>query len=351
MVDWLSVELPDPFGFLITGGEVTKSTEHGEVEWTTRCKRQMEGSWSGKMMVRNLQADRRVGPGLDPVRSGLELAGNPAKFLYGHNLFGSANVAQLAADTVYAVRNAVAPDIDLGLYDPGAGEISRIDLTGSWLLDRPDDVVPFLRALEERVFCPYRGRGVRPNDDPGTLVYGYSDKGKRAKDWQLVLYSKGREIAVHKLPEPALAVPGLLDEVNRTVRVELRLRSAELKRLGMKFVRDWTPERVEEIWSQYVGRLDFAEAKMSLENDLSTVLTPRLLRAYRSWQAGDDMSRGIARTTFYKLRRDLIEAAGVDIALPVPKSNVVPLRRIIEARPASRPLWADDLTAALRQVA
>lgn len=346
MVDYLKLAIPDPFGFLITGGEVSKVTHDGEIEWSTRCKREMRGSWSSKCMVRTLESSRIVaGVDWDGV---LELDGNPAKFLEGHNLFGSDDPVELARRMVQRVGSVVAPGTDLSAVSVEDGMLSRIDLTGSWLVDRDSDVLPFLRAMEERVWCPYRGRGVQ--DHPGTLYYGISRKGKRAKDWQLKLYAKGLDIVAHPLPEPALTVPGLLEEVNRTIRVELTLRSAELKRLGLQRVGDWTPDRVETVWRSYVDRLDFSEATMSLDVvDLAGIgLKARHIDAIAAWKAGNDLRAGRSRATFHRLRKEVRDLTGYDIATHVPKSNVVPLRRVVEAKPASTPSWADELTAALR---
>lgn len=352
MVDFLTVNMPDPFGRMIHGGEVVKVDPDGLVEWATRCKLALDGSWSNKMMVRNLMAEEGSRcPGLGSRRkSGLELSGNPAKFLYGHNLFGSADALELLRLSVEKVRSVLFPELEPVGADLD-GELSRIDLTASWLLDREADVMPFLKAMEETVWCPYRGRGVQ-SDHPGTLYYGKVDKGKRAKAWQLKIYHKGRDIGVHKLPEPALLVPGLLDEVNRTVRVELTLRSAELKRLGMGRVSQWTPEEVARVWALYVGKLDFAEAKMNLDTvDLAGLVKPRLVDAITSWKAGNDLRAGRSPASFYRLRKEIREAVGVDIAVAVPKSNVVPLRRVIEAKPAPLPQWADQLSEALRNAA
>jgi II/X family phage/plasmid replication protein len=349
MVDFLTVNLPDPFGRMIHGGEVVKVDPDGAIEWATRCKLALEGSHSNKMMVRNLMAEETIIPGTRR-KSGLELSGNPAKFLHGHNLFGSADAPHLLEQCVAKVGSSLFPDLapDLAGID---GQLSRIDLTASWLLDREADVMPFLKAMEESVWCPYRGRGVQ-SDHPGTLYYGKVDKGKRAKAWQLKIYHKGRDIGVHKLPEAALVVPGLLDEVNRTVRVELTLRSAELKRLGKRRVSDWTPAECARVWALYVGKLDFSEAKMNLDTvDLAGLVKPRLLDAITSWKAGNDLRKGRAPASFYRLRKEIREAVGIDIAVAVPKSNVVPLRRVIEAKPAPRPQWADCLAMALQHAA
>jgi len=351
MVDYLKVEAPDPFGQLIHGGEIAKIDPDGEIEWLTRCKRDVRGSWSGSMRVRNLMADETVGAGLGLQllkRSGLELDGNPAKFLNGHNLFGTDRPGELVTRTVERVGEALFPGFSLGEYDPSSAVISRIDITGSWVLDRAEDVLPFLDAMRETVFCPYRGKGVRASNDPGTLYYGYSEQGKRAKDWQLKLYSKGREISKRPLPPQAYTIPGLLDEVNRTVRVELTLRTAELKRLGLRRVGDWKPETAGEVWRSYVDRLDFTEVSVCNSQDFAGHLKPRHLDALASWKAGNDLRNGRSHASFYRLRKELRELAGVDIANPVPKSNVVPLRRVVVATPALRPQWADQLTEALR---
>lgn len=354
MIDYLAAALPDPFGQAVGGGEVCKIDEHGEVQWVARCKKDVRGSWDGSLRVRNLMAEETVSAGIaggKRRKSGLEIDGNPAKFVHGHNLFGTSDLAELVKEAVSAVARAlhtfpVGPEQVAG-FDFGEGTISRIDLTGSWLLPCPGDVLPFLDAMRESVFCPYRGRGTFANNDPGTLYYGYSEKGKRAKDWQLKLYSKGRELAKRPLPERALAVPGLLDDVNRTVRVELTLRGAELKRLGLSKVKDWTETTAAKVWQSYVDRLDVREVAMKTSDQLAGLLKPRHFDALQSWEAGNDLRIGRSRGSWYRLRKELLALAKVDIAIPVPKSNVVPLKRIVVAELAPRPAWADDLTTAL----
>jgi II/X family phage/plasmid replication protein len=346
MVDWLSVELPDPVGLPINDGHVCRVKPDGALDWSSACRKLVRGSHSSSMMFRAL------GAAPDGVTaSGLEISGNPAKFLAGHNLFGS----DCPTDLLRRVLDRVGPDLwpdshyDADFIDIGEGLISRIDLTASWHLEREQDVLPFLRAMEERVWCPYRGRGVMK--DVGTLYFGMVDKGKRAKAWQLKLYSKGMDIAVHRLPEMAYGVPGLLAEVNRTVRAELTLRSAELKRLGMRKISDWTPERVAEIWRLYVGKLDFGDATVNLDCvDLAELgLKPRQTAFLAAWKAGNDLRAIMSSTAFYRLRKQIRDATGHDIATCVPKSNVVPLRRFITASPAGRPVWADALTQVLAQ--
>ena len=362
MVDWLTVELPDPVGLPVNDGFVAKVKPDGTVDWSTPCQRILEGSWSSSLAVRAIGADAcsenraLTGLGAGFRRGGLCVSGNPAKFLSGHNLYGTDCPRELLGRALDRALPAIWPDEPEAeqlrhLIDLDQGEISRIDLTASWLLDREQDVLPFLRAMEERVWCPYRGRGVM--NDVGTLYYGKTAKGKRAKDWQLKLYSKGRDVAFHKLPAPAYHVPGLLDEVNRTVRVELTLRTQELKRLGLRKVGDWTREKVAQIWRSYVDKLDFGESALNLDTcELGDLpLKARHIDAIAAWRAGNDLRAGRTRASYYRLRKELREATGIDIATVVPKSNVVPLRRMLAATPLLRPSWADTLDKVLSEAA
>lgn len=360
MVDWLTVELPDPVGLPVNSGQIMRVSRDGVVDWTTPARLSVEGSWSSNMTFRAVGAScydcdnpALYGRAENLRDSGLEVSGNPAKFLTGHNLFGSADVAGLLGCVIEKAKDAIWPDLfDAPQLDLSEGLISRIDLTASWLLDRPSDVLPYLRAMEEAVWCPYRGRGVF---DAGgsTLYYGRAAKGKRAKDWALKLYWKGPEVTAHPLPRPAYEVPGLLDEVNRTIRVELTLRTPELKRLGLRKVGDWSPAKVRQIWEEYVNKLDFGAATVNLDAaDLHELgLKARHVLALSAWKAGNDLRAAMSKSAFYRLRRELKEATGYDIALSKPKSNVVPLRRVVTASPALHPSWADDLTAALARAA
>jgi len=366
MVDWLTVELPDPVGLPVNAGEVVRVSRDGEVEWTSPARLQVQGSWGSSMTFKAVGAtgcdedeDRArwelraaAGEG-GPLDAPLVVSGNPAKFLNGHNLFGSDDVAGLLAAVVEKGKSAIWPDLfDAPELDLSEGRISRIDLTASWMLDRAEDVLPSLRAMEETVWCSYRGRGVF---DAGgsTLYYGRSDKGGRAKDWMLKLYWKGAEVTAHPLPAPAAQVPGLIDDLARTIRVELTLRRGELKRLGLLKVGSWTPAKVREIWEAYVAKLEFGTAEINLDTvDLGSLgLKPRHVHALAAWKAGNDLRQGMARPSFYRLRRELKDATGFDIAAQRPKSNVVPLRRLVTFSPALYPRWADQLTSALGRAA
>lgn len=78
-------------------------------------------------------------------------------------------------------------------------------------------------------------------------------------------------------------------------------------------------------------------------NDETLLKMPARLRStYTLWQEGHDLRNLISRTTYHRHRKDL-KQYGINIDLrpeSIEKSNVIPLVRILEAKPASIPEWA-----------
>lgn len=334
MVDFVTAEFDAELPDVIRGGCLLKLNDDGEVEWETSMRMTVRGSFDTSVQVRAVSPRR------------LEVSGNLAKFLQGHNIFGTEDLSSLICAFLERVQPLLWPD-GMPDVDVSGGRISRIDCTSGLLLDSPRDVLTYIRAAEERGNCSHRGRGVLKGE--GTLVFGDAT-GKRAKAWQLTMYAKGLEVARRPLPHLMMERADVLDYVNRLLRVEVRVRTAELKRLDLATVEKWGPDTCERVWREKVDRIDFMEGTVMACSELEGV-KPRLLDAYDAWQAGRDLRTGRSRAQWYRLRREMKEALGVDISIKMPKSNVVPLRRVIVAEPARRPPWADEITALLQSVA
>jgi II/X family phage/plasmid replication protein len=64
---------------------------------------------------------------------------------------------------------------------------------------------------------------------------------------------------------------------------------------------------------------------------------------YELWSLGRDVRQFMGKTKFYKDRKVLLEM-GIDISVPKPVNdeniNVVPLKRVLELKPAGIPDWA-----------
>jgi II/X family phage/plasmid replication protein len=305
-------------------------------------RRQMLGSYDASIHVRSITSET------------LEISGNPAKFLQGHNLWGPADLRALVERVLRALGMALWPlprhPRDVPKFYLDEAKLSRIDLTGAFEFGSPNDARAWLRAAHECGRRPYLGQGVFKGTDESTLVYGDAT-GKRAKAWQLTMYLKGCEIAKrgHRLPEPMEGDERLIDWVNRLVRTELRLRTRELKKRGLDTLAAWDEIDVAAIWADYVEKIQMTGATLD-HADLEGV-KPRLLDAYDAFLAGRDLRVGRSRGSWYRLRKEMLDLFDCDIAMPPPKSNVVALRRVIVAKPAHRPPWADECDSRLRMIA
>jgi II/X family phage/plasmid replication protein len=120
----------------------------------------------------------------------------------------------------------------------------------------------------------------------------------------------------------------------------------ELDKLGLASVQHWHESLLEDVYSSYLSRLEISD-NMTVITDIKDLekLPSRLRAAALAWSEGHDLRLLYPRATWYRYRRDIMVAIGLDISLPPPKtrpdmSNVVPLLRVIEAKPMGVPAWA-----------
>lgn len=330
MIDFVSAEFACQLPAPINSGSLLSRSTDGEIEWETVKRLTVRGSWDTSVQI------RAVSPTI------LEVSGNLAKFMQGHNIFGTDNMEELLKSFFARIQPILWPE-GMPFIDIMGGTLSRVDCTSNFELDTMSDVLSWIRAAEMSGNCSHRGRGVLKGE--GTLVYGDAT-GKRAKDWQLTFYSKGLETAKHPLPEPMRQRNDIVTWVQKLLRCEVRLRGAELKRLGLRTVENWQPESCSKVWRDKLSRIDFSEGQIMDCSDFEGV-KPRLLDAFDAWKAGRDLRQGRPSASFYRLRREMKDVFGVDIVTKPNVSNVVALRRIVVASPAQRPPWALDLQALL----
>lgn len=347
MIDYLRCRVPIVLPRPIDDGCTLKMTAGGVVVSRTphRLKIPSPGSYAASIHVRSVSSGE------------LEIEGNPVKFLQGHNLYGTDDLPALLLATLERVL--AAPEINTtlaqcgvhSLHDIDGTVITRVDVTYMLALDTPGDVQAWIRSAYANGSANRRGRGVMRG---ATLVFGDAE-GKSFSRWQIVIYSKGQEIEAHPLPHFMMSDPAVLQWVQRALRVEVRLGRLELQKQGLRCLSGWlesadaSPD-IPRMWRSKVAQLDFNN---SAETHFDLEILPLSLRStFAAWRAGVDPRITLSRATFYRYRRQLQEVAGVDIAIPLqtapPTAQIVPIKRILEARPAGRPDWADRIDTELR---
>jgi II/X family phage/plasmid replication protein len=333
MIDSVTAHIPFVHSPL-NGGFVVKLRPDGEVEWETRCRVSVPGSHSKTITVRSEGGDGRGNA------TKLVISGNPSKYLQGHNVFGSDDLQGLVKDaflTICSVLELDIPPATMSALNTGEYRLTRVDVNYMYSLGTQGNVQTWLRAAEYKS----KTRHGRPLTTRGSVYWG-----KHSKRWSLKAYSKYEEIHApgdHKLPDKFNNTP-IKDFAKDKLRIELTLRGKVLDEIDYAVAKKWRLETPSELYGEYIKRIEMNE-QIALSTTLINELPAKVRSTYISWKEGYNPREILSKPTFYRHRKILLDH-GIDIDLAVEKvdrSNVVPLVRVIEARPADIPPWAYEL--------
>lgn len=342
MLDWLTMKIEhehDP----LPAGVVLSVDQAGEMEWVSPRHMQTTGSYESKVFIRSYGAiketSRRQTGERQMVIQGkateLHFHGNPSKFMQGHNVWGSDDALALMT----AVLNKITSSLGITPVRAQAlasATVSRLDFTKSLQFENREQVRAYLSQVGNRA----HSRNGRPSTKGSTL---YFQKGSRRHT--VVCYGKGDELRVnkHKLPDDLPRARDILEEADRLLRVELRLKGKELEKIGMRRLGDCTPERLHEAYADYIGRIEMS-TNTKIANDQLVSLGRAVGNTYLMHKEGIDVRSIMTERTFYRHRSQLLRY-GIDIAVPMPpdgSAQIIPLHRVIEGQPYSVPTWAHE---------
>lgn len=331
MVDWISCCIPWQHASPINNGNVVSISPDGEQEWHIEKWLPVSGSFDSTIQIRSKHSDTYC--------SHILLSGNPIKFLQGHNVWGSGDVTGLVFDTFLKVLSLINIPGQLPSYPMASINTSwftRIDLTAMYHLRDGSEVNNWLRSAEFAANTRHSGRGQMTN---GTLYFG-----KTSRRWSLKFYHKGQELNDNKKHQRDLP-PEVLQFADKSLRCEVTLRGKELDEIGLANVFDWEDVEAEDVYNRYLNKLELSDNMHTVEPAKLKNLPPRLVAVYHCWTRGDDIREMLSRNTFYRYRKQLKEELGINISVRQPstepdRSNVVPLVRILEAKPVEIPHWA-----------
>lgn len=256
----------------------------------------------------------------NPLARSLRLDGNPSKFIQGHNCWGLEwtdegrrwgrdldHGLQWPWGKLYqAVREAGAalpgPQTAeaLGFGSILSPDLTRADLTRSIRFRDDGEARSFLRALGVSGHTRHKNAKVTQ----GTVYFG-----RGSRRWTMKAYLKSDELKAHptRLGPEKGTILGLW--AVGVVRFELTLRGQELKAALVGHRGD-----LEAIWRAYYGRVEMAARGNVVDVEAVEGLPGTARLAYQAWAAGQDVREVMAKTTFYRVRRQILDVAGVDIA-------------------------------------
>lgn len=338
MIDWTSGKinlLHDPK--LLRSGAVVSIDSDGDIEWETRKRTVIEGSYSSKFTIRSEDL-------LTPdIATSLSFSGNPVKFLQGHNVFGSSDLTGLIYEAVLKCLKTVGipiSDIELGFLFGGNYRLSRVDINYMFSLETRTNVLSWLYAAE-RSSRTRMGKGHFAGE---TLYFQ-----KKSTRWALKFYSKGLEINAsgHQLPRELTLGDSIQKYADDKLRAELTLRTKELTKLGLDMAHTWGDNEPYDVWLEYIGRLEMSEQKTA--DELIYSLPKKLRTTFILWRDGLDVRQIVSRNTYFKHKKELL-SYGVDISIKVDKktnnvtpiSKATPLLHPLKMSPCDVPEWATE---------
>ena len=329
MIDWVTMKISCDHDGIISNGEVVSLSKDGDsIEWSLVKYLPVVGSHDATISIRSI------------TQHTIEISGNPTKWLQGHNLFGTNDLKLLV--WLFFKELAKIPELKLSptmeqlkSIKNGNYTLSRIDINETWHLNNRSEVLAWIRAAGQKMRLKHRGAGQFRGD---TLYWG-----KGSRRWILKCYSKGDEIDGKKSNFPNdLRTPEMLDYADKALRIELTLKSNQLREWLLHDGSIWTPETAKMLLLELMKGLEMSN-NMRLTDDIVKSLPSGMAMAYLSWWHGSDLKQILSKNTFYRYRRKLKEY-DIDIGImrdvQEDTNNVIPLIRVLEAAPVGIPDWA-----------
>lgn len=329
MIDWVTMKIQCDHDGIISNGEVVSLSKDGDsIEWSLVKFLPVVGSHDATISIRSI------------TQQTIEISGNPVKWLQGHNLFGTSDLMRLI--WVFFNKLLDIPELklkptleQLHAIKMGRLTVSRIDINETWFLKDKNEVLAWLRAAGQKMSLKHRGAGQFRGD---TLYWG-----KGSRRWFIKGYSKGDEINGKKSNFPdALRTPEMLEYADRALRLELTLKSNQLREWMLHDVYHWNADTGKMLLLHLIKGLEMSN-NIRLSDEVLETLPSRLKMAYFTWLNGADLRQILSRPTFYRYKSQL-KKYDIDISIlrdvKEDKNNVIPLMRVLEAQPVGIPDWA-----------
>jgi II/X family phage/plasmid replication protein len=299
VIDWLTVRLP--VSCYLPGNRVVELTPEGEVINDRNLPIAVEArdhdtrpSWTSTL---------RITPG-DRV----QISGNPAKFIQGHNVDGPECPSELLLELLDRIAPALGPQVRLSSV---AGvTVSRLDLTHTHQVPEGLNAEAMVAHLAQHGRVERKGRGVHRGH---SITFG-----KATGTTQLVIYDKGKELRAHLPAEGVRAALMTLPDLDRLLRVECRARRKYMDRHGLQQLSAWNAGTLEQLWESAVAGALKVNA-MQVSGAKPEDRNGRLFGYVQMWRAGQlpDM----ARASSYRIRREVLNLYGIDIFTAAPPAE------------------------------
>jgi hypothetical protein len=276
---------------------------------------------------------------------------NPARWLQGHNIFGSRDLKAIALPVLKDVLSKAGITMtqeEEQLVEDGEFEILTLDLNFTFRLPTANDVGDYLAAAHDVISSKTRSK---PWNYQHSIYIGAQAK----NDYKMVrIYNKHKEVT-DKLNTKDCRFSKSLTDGEREQLIE---HAKGILRFEVSFRRKWLKKQDKhrgKDWFNPATCLEALEKEFRMVNLPMNVELPEtdalelpasLGRVYDSWVAGgwERVCQRYSARSCERYRSIFLKDYKIDIKAPrknVQASNVVPLWRFIEANAEPEvPVWA-----------
>lgn len=267
----------------------------------------------------------------------LVVDGSPFAYRYSQNTFTSPNMKKAAYIAIKNAFKAIGfkPTTEqISSLKAGDITIDRVDIAVNFILESETEVLDILKQVR-RLLIEQRGT----TKTCETTVYWMPNEGK---EYSISLYAKGPQLSrlkrYNKLPNKS----EYIDECKCILRIEVRLRTKSLLKLGLSKVCDWTEDSAQKVFSKYMGRLKLLNITSGpLAYEELQILPNRLRHVLALHKAGCNLEKIYSHRTLQRYQ-GAFRKIGIDLKVPnQPANTETSLTRILSPRNAIKetPAW------------
>lgn len=247
------------------------------------------------------------------VNNSIEFEGSFSACKYGQNTFTEKEVIECCNIAIRKLfKSEKLNGIDKDILDRLLGgdvELKRLDLAINLRLT-PKKVKRILTQIRRQLIEQYG-----PTHTHGTTVCWSPQDGKK---YSIIFYDKGQQMRAsmsrrERVPEFA---DKLLEECDGILRIELRLRASELRKLGLSRAKDWTKENTKSVFAEYMNKLKiFNVTSGPLQRRELSKIAPGLRPVLALHKLGVELSDIYSERTCQR-HRSAFRELGIDLRCP-----------------------------------
>lgn len=241
----------------------------------------------------------------------LVIEASVSKFLTGQNVFGLRSVDRACEELGRAVLDRLGIEIDEELEEAlrnGNMALLRVDAAGHLKCSSEEEAAAVMAALR-RLAVTADGDWCAIKNETVTL-------GSWSRRRTFTIYRKDIELAKRLPSSNVWRRSHLLAAAKNMIRFELSLAGQELRRQGVRVVRDCQSGRLFEQLSDWFKLVACTTRPLPIVAAIEKLPDSLALRV-RAWTLGDANAFAVAPSTRRQYRRQILELTGIDINSPL----------------------------------